>query len=141
MQSKPHPHTHFSFRICSSPFLLRSCLGELRKLLLQNGYPAGVANYNINDVLNRQQNRPRNPTTTVPKKERRVATLRDSEKSKKIRFNSRSGKSQGVLFQVREFQQPCRQSQSGKVREFYLKVAANYFRLPLLELKRVLLTQ
>ena len=57
------------FRICSSPSLLRSCLDELRKLLLQNGYPAGVINYNINDVLNRQQNRPRNPTTTVPKKE------------------------------------------------------------------------
>ena len=37
--------------------------------MLQNGYPAGVINYNINDVLNRQQNRPRNPTTTVPKKE------------------------------------------------------------------------
>ena len=31
--------------------------------------PAGVINYNINDVLNTQQNRPRNPTTTVPKKE------------------------------------------------------------------------
>ena len=36
------------FRICSSPPLLRSCLDELRKLLLQNGYPAGVINYNIN---------------------------------------------------------------------------------------------
>ena len=46
-----------------------TALDELRKLLLQNGYPAGVINYNINDVLNRQQNRPRNPTTTVPKKE------------------------------------------------------------------------
>ena len=57
------------FRICSSPFLLRSCLDELRKLLLQNGYPAGVVNYNINDVLNRQQNKPKNATTTVPKKE------------------------------------------------------------------------
>ena len=55
------------FRICSSPSLLRSCL-EPRKLLLQNGYPAGVVNYNINDVLNSQQNKPRNPTTTVPKK-------------------------------------------------------------------------
>ena len=31
--------------------------------------PAGVVIYNINDVLNRQQNKPRNPTTTVPKKE------------------------------------------------------------------------
>ena len=38
-------------------------------LLLQNGYPASLVNYNINDVLNRQQNKPKNPTTTVPKKE------------------------------------------------------------------------
>ena len=38
------------------------------ELLLQNGYPAGVVNYNINDVLNRKQNKPKNPTTTVPKK-------------------------------------------------------------------------
>ena len=57
------------FRICSSPSLLRSFLNELRKLLLQNGYPAGVVSYNINDVLNRQQNRPRHPIITVPKKE------------------------------------------------------------------------
>ena len=39
------------------------------RLLLQHGYPAGVVNYNINDVLNRQQNRPRNPIIIVPKKE------------------------------------------------------------------------
>ena len=57
------------FRICSSPSLLRSCVNELRKLLLQNGYPAGVVNYNINDVLNRQQNRPKHPIITVPQKE------------------------------------------------------------------------
>ena len=57
------------FRICSSPALLRSCLNELSKLLLHNGYPAGVVNYSINDALNRQQNKPRNPTTTVSKKE------------------------------------------------------------------------
>ena len=37
--------------------------------MLQNGYPAGVVNYNIKDVLNRQQNKPRNPNTTVLKKE------------------------------------------------------------------------
>ena len=57
------------FRICSSPSLLSSSLDELRKLLLQNRYPSGVLNYNINDVLNRQQNRPKQPITTVPKKE------------------------------------------------------------------------
>ena len=42
----------------ASSNLLRSC-----------GYPAGVVNYSINDVLNRQQNRPRYPIITVPKKE------------------------------------------------------------------------
>ena len=57
------------FRICSSPSLLRSDLNELRKLLLQNGYPAGIINYSINDVLNREQNRTKNPITTVPKKD------------------------------------------------------------------------
>ena len=57
------------FRICSSPSLLRSGLNELRKLLIQNGYPAGIINYNINDVLNKQQHRTKNPTTTVPKKD------------------------------------------------------------------------
>ena len=57
------------FRICSSPSLLSSSLDELRKLLLQNEYPSGVLNYNINDVLNRQQNTPKQPITTVPKKE------------------------------------------------------------------------
>ena len=57
------------FRICSSPSLLRSCANKLRKLLLQHGYPAGVVYYDINDVLNRQQNRPRHPIITVPKKE------------------------------------------------------------------------
>ena len=42
--------------------------GEVSFSSVQNGYPAGVDNYNINDVLNRQQNKPKNPTTTVPKK-------------------------------------------------------------------------
>ena len=37
-------------------------------MLLQNGYPVDVVNYNIM-TLNRRQNRPRNPTTTVPFKE------------------------------------------------------------------------
>jgi len=32
-------------------------------------YYTGVINYNINDVLNRHQNKAKNPTTTVPKKE------------------------------------------------------------------------
>ena len=32
-------------------------------------YPAGIISYNINDVMNRQQKRTKNPTTTVPKKD------------------------------------------------------------------------
>ena len=64
MQGKPY------FRLCSSPSLLSCSLDELRKLLLQNGYSSGLLNYDINDVLvNRQQNRPKQPITTVPKKE------------------------------------------------------------------------
>ena len=55
------------FRICSSPFLLKSSLDDLRKLLLQNGYPVGIVNYNINDMLKRQQQKAERPPT-VPKK-------------------------------------------------------------------------
>ena len=39
---------------------------------MQNGYPTGVFNYNINDVLNRQQNKAKDNSYTVvvvPKKE------------------------------------------------------------------------
>ena len=39
------------FRICSSPRLLQLSLDELKRLLSQNGYPRGVVNYNMNDVL------------------------------------------------------------------------------------------
>ena len=64
MQDKPY------FRICSSPSLLSCSLDELRKLLLQNGHSSGLLNYDINDFqVNRQQNRPKQPITTVPKKE------------------------------------------------------------------------
>ena len=42
--------------------------GWTRKLFLQNGYPSGMFDYNINDVLNRQENRPEQPTTRVYKK-------------------------------------------------------------------------
>ena len=60
--------TFCCFQICSSPSLLCSCLNELRNFLLRNGYPTGVINYNINDVLSRQQNKAKNPSSTVPKK-------------------------------------------------------------------------
>ena len=39
-------------------------LDELKKLLSQNGYPRGVVNYNMNDVLQKQQNKPLTPTIT-----------------------------------------------------------------------------
>ena len=48
---------------------ISSSLDEQRQLLLQNGYRSGVFNYNVNDVLNRQENRSKQPTITVPKKE------------------------------------------------------------------------
>ena len=54
--------------LCSSPLLLRSSLDGVKMLLSKNGYPSGVVNYNINDVLSRQQNKPRNPTAMVPQK-------------------------------------------------------------------------
>ena len=56
------------FRICSSPRLLQLSLDELKKLLSRNGYPRGVVNYNMNDVLQKQQNKPLTPTITAPKK-------------------------------------------------------------------------
>ena len=62
--------TYRYFRICSSPELLQSDLNDLRKLLLQNGYPLGTINYNIKDVLNKNKDKPKSPTVaTVPKKD------------------------------------------------------------------------
>jgi len=49
--------------------LLQSALNDLKKLLLQNGCPQGVITYNINDVLNRNKNKPNDPAVTVPKKD------------------------------------------------------------------------
>ena len=49
--------------------MLQSALGDLRKLLLQNGYLQGIITYNVNDVLNRNRNKPRSPVSTVPKKD------------------------------------------------------------------------
>ena len=61
--------TYCCYRICSSAFLLQSALGDLRKLLLQNGYPQGIITYNVNDVLNRNRNKPKSPVPMVPKKD------------------------------------------------------------------------
>ena len=50
--------TYRCLRICSSSSLLQLALFDLKKTLLQNGYPRGVLCYNINHVLNRQKNKP-----------------------------------------------------------------------------------
>ena len=56
-------------------FMLRGCLqstlSDLKNSLLQNGYPRGVINYNVNDVLHvhKHKDRPLQPTLTVAKKD------------------------------------------------------------------------
>ena len=42
---------------------------DLKRLLLQNGYPQGIITFNINDVLNKNKNTPNKPVATVPKKD------------------------------------------------------------------------
>ena len=37
--------------------------------MLQNGYPQGIITYNVNDVLNKNRNKPNSPVSTVPKKD------------------------------------------------------------------------
>lgn len=44
-------------------------LNDLQKLLLQNGYPQGIINYHINNVLNKNRHQHSNPVSTVPKKD------------------------------------------------------------------------
>ena len=41
----------------------------LKNSLLQNGYPRGVINYNVNDVIHKHKDTPSQPTLTVPKKD------------------------------------------------------------------------
>ena len=57
-----------SLRICSSPCLLQSALDDLKRHLLRNGYPRGIISYNMNDVINKHRNKPKD-IITVPKKE------------------------------------------------------------------------
>lgn len=58
--------TYRYYRVCSSGSLLQSALNDLRKLLLQNGYPQDIINYHINDVLNKnRQHQHSNPVATV----------------------------------------------------------------------------
>ena len=49
--------------------MLQSAVEDLKKLLLQNGYPQGIVTLNINDVLNRNKNKPTEPVAKVLKKD------------------------------------------------------------------------
>ena len=49
--------------------MLQLALSDLKKTLLQNGYPRGVLCFHINHVLNRQKNKSADPIATVPKKD------------------------------------------------------------------------
>ena len=62
--------TYRYYRFCSSCSLLQSALNDLQKIFLQNGYPQGIINYHINDVLNKnRQHQHSNPVSTVLKKD------------------------------------------------------------------------
>ena len=61
--------TYRCFHNCSTASLLKSALEDLERLLLQNGYPRGIINFNIDDVLNKNKKKPNEPITTVPKKD------------------------------------------------------------------------
>ena len=58
--------TYRCFRICSTSFLLQSAVEDLKRLLLKNGYPRGIINFNI---LHKNKNKPVEPIVTVPKKD------------------------------------------------------------------------
>ena len=58
--------TYRCLRICSKSTLLQSTLCDLKNSLLQNGYPRGIINYNVNDVLNKHKDRSSEPTLTFP---------------------------------------------------------------------------
>jgi len=49
--------------------LLKSAVDDLKRLLLQNGYPQGIITFNITDVLNKNKKKPNDPVATVPKKD------------------------------------------------------------------------
>ena len=59
---------HEIFIICSSPRLLQSALDDLKKHLSRNGYPRGIISYNMNDVVNKHRDKPKD-IITAPKKE------------------------------------------------------------------------
>ena len=61
--------TYHCYQIFSSCSLLQSALDDLRKLLLQDGYPQGIINCHVNDVLGTKPKQMRCPVRMVPKKD------------------------------------------------------------------------
>ena len=83
--------TYRCLRICSSTTLLQTALNDLtcdqafvlkgrcrkklqvindlKNLLSRNGYPRGITTYNMNDVVTRNLNKPKDLITTVPKRD------------------------------------------------------------------------
>ena len=56
-------------RICSSPRFSQFALDDLKRILLLNGYPMGTVKYHMNAVIDKQQNKPKDPVQTGKKKE------------------------------------------------------------------------
>ena len=71
IQNKPYPHANLSLLPynCSTASLLQSAVENLKRLLLKNVYLHGIISFNINDVQNKNKNKPIEPRiATVPKK-------------------------------------------------------------------------
>ena len=56
-------------RICSSTRLVQLDLDDLKRILFLNGYPMGTVKYHMSDVIEKHQNKPKDPIQTVKKKE------------------------------------------------------------------------
>ena len=56
-------------RICSWPRLLQFALDDLKRILLLNSYAMEAVKYHMNDVIEKHQNKPKDPVQTVKKKE------------------------------------------------------------------------
>ena len=61
--------TYRCLLICSSSSLLQTALNDVKNLLSRNGYPRGIITYNMNDVVTRNRKKPKDPITTVPKRD------------------------------------------------------------------------
>ena len=60
--------TYRCLRICLSHCLLQSALDDLKRHLSRNGYLRGIISYNMNDVVNKNQNKPKD-IIAVPQKD------------------------------------------------------------------------